>query len=167
MRQQIQELGEDAEFYRQERDYLATVLYDGPDRDRHFPRPPSPRQYRTAHNSSEMEMEYTPATSESNDQPGLDDHGGHRDDRKYSSERHTSENSAESSVAGSSQGYGRPAYTQLTQPVYQQQAAPSQPSHHLSLPPLPAQPPASSSRSSRSYHHTSDRHAKESSHRRR
>ncbi|KAK5678417.1 hypothetical protein LTS10_008860 [Elasticomyces elasticus] len=46
--QQVKELGEDADFYRRERDYLSGVLSQTPGADRHFPRPPSPRRRRTS-----------------------------------------------------------------------------------------------------------------------
>ncbi|KAK3117665.1 hypothetical protein LTR53_000794 [Teratosphaeriaceae sp. CCFEE 6253] len=46
--QQVKELGEDADFYRRERDYLSDALTQAPGGDRHFPRPPSPRRRRTS-----------------------------------------------------------------------------------------------------------------------
>lgn len=46
LRQQMRETEEDAEFYRRERDYFASIVYNGPDRSRHFPRPDSPRRIR-------------------------------------------------------------------------------------------------------------------------
>lgn len=46
LRSRIRELEEDAEFYRRERDYFVAHLYNAPDRDHHFPRPPSPRRIR-------------------------------------------------------------------------------------------------------------------------
>lgn len=46
LEQQVKELGEDAEFYRRERDFLAGVLSHIPGGERHFPRPNSPRHRR-------------------------------------------------------------------------------------------------------------------------
>ncbi|TKA69515.1 hypothetical protein B0A55_08390 [Friedmanniomyces simplex] len=46
--QQVKELGEDADFYRRERDYLSGALLQTSGGERHFPRPPSPRRRRTS-----------------------------------------------------------------------------------------------------------------------
>jgi len=48
LEQQVKELGEDAEFYKRERDYLAGVLLSIPHGERHFPRPASPRRHRSS-----------------------------------------------------------------------------------------------------------------------
>ena len=40
---QAKDMAEDVEHYRRERDYLASVVMQTPDRERHFPRPQSPR----------------------------------------------------------------------------------------------------------------------------
>jgi len=46
LEQQVKDLGEDVDFYMRERDYLAGVVLQMPNGDRHFPRPPSPRRRR-------------------------------------------------------------------------------------------------------------------------
>ncbi|KAK0914248.1 hypothetical protein LTS16_002336 [Friedmanniomyces endolithicus] len=46
--QQVKELGEDADYYRHERDYLSGALLQTAGGERHFPRPPSPRRRRTS-----------------------------------------------------------------------------------------------------------------------
>ena len=46
LEQQLKDAKEDAEFYRRERDYLATALLQLQGGDQHFPRPSSPRQRR-------------------------------------------------------------------------------------------------------------------------
>ncbi|KAK3674811.1 hypothetical protein LTR78_005155 [Recurvomyces mirabilis] len=48
LEQQVKELGEDADFYRRERDYLSGMLSQAPGGDRHFPRPLSPRRRRSS-----------------------------------------------------------------------------------------------------------------------
>ena len=48
LEQQLKELGEDMEFYKRERDYMAGVILQVPGGDRHFPRPQSPRHRRTS-----------------------------------------------------------------------------------------------------------------------
>jgi hypothetical protein len=45
---QIKALGEDAEFYKRERDYFAGILMQTPGGERHFPRPQSPRHRRSS-----------------------------------------------------------------------------------------------------------------------
>jgi hypothetical protein len=48
LEQQLKELGEDMEFYKRERDYMAGVILQVPGGDRHFPRPQSPRHRRSS-----------------------------------------------------------------------------------------------------------------------
>lgn len=48
LEQQVKELGEDADFYRRERDFFAGILTQVPGYERHFPRPASPRQRRSS-----------------------------------------------------------------------------------------------------------------------
>ena len=48
LEQQVKELGEDADFYRRERDFLAGILVHVPGGERHFPRPTSPRHRRSS-----------------------------------------------------------------------------------------------------------------------
>ncbi|KAK5110931.1 hypothetical protein LTR62_005469 [Meristemomyces frigidus] len=48
LEQQVKELGEDADFYRRERDHLSAALFQMPSADRYFPRPLSPRRRRTS-----------------------------------------------------------------------------------------------------------------------
>lgn len=48
LEQQVKDLGEDADFYKRERDYMATVVLQVPGGDRHFPRPPSPKRRRSS-----------------------------------------------------------------------------------------------------------------------
>ena len=48
MEQQMKELGEEVDFYRRERDFLAGILTHIPGGERHFPRPASPRQRRSS-----------------------------------------------------------------------------------------------------------------------
>ncbi|KAK0281643.1 hypothetical protein LTR91_003869 [Friedmanniomyces endolithicus] len=50
--QQVKELGEDADHYRRERDYLSGALLQTAGGERHFPRPPSPRRRRTSASGS-------------------------------------------------------------------------------------------------------------------
>lgn len=47
LEQQVKELGEEADFYRRERDYLASVIVQMPGGERHLARAPSPRRRRT------------------------------------------------------------------------------------------------------------------------
>ena len=66
------DLAEDVEHYRRERDYLANVVLNGPDGQRHFPRPQSPRLRRVAsgrtrtRNSSSATSEYASGQEMSN-----------------------------------------------------------------------------------------------------
>lgn len=145
MKQQIQDLGEDAEFYRQERDYLVGALYNTPEGDRHFPRRPSPRQYRVGRDSS-MELEYTPGPSVASDTYSAFGDGEHGDDARYTRRRLAS--SDVMSPAESSHAYGQPTYTQMSVPQSSHQ-------HAVHIPPMQTQPPAPSSSSSR---HSSSRH---------
>lgn len=48
LEQRLKDLGEDAEFYKRERDYFLGVVLQVPGGDRHFPRPQSPRHRRTS-----------------------------------------------------------------------------------------------------------------------
>ena len=48
LEQQVKELGEDADFYRRERDFMAGILIHVPGCESHFPRPTSPRNRRSS-----------------------------------------------------------------------------------------------------------------------
>lgn len=48
LEQRIKDIGEDLDFYKRERDYLASVVLQVPGGDRHFPRPASPRRRRSS-----------------------------------------------------------------------------------------------------------------------
>lgn len=162
MRQQIQDLGEDAEFYRQERDVLASALYSTTEGERHFPRRPSPRQFRSAsgRESSDMEMEYTRGPSVVSDpHSGFDE--GEQEDLRYLRRRLTSSVPSEAmSIVASPQAYSQATYAQ---PVYQQAVLPPPATHHhhhhhhhSSQASGPAQAPVStSSRSGEGRHHSS------------
>ena len=52
LKQQVKKIGEDAAFYKRERDYLAGILVHVPDGKRYFPRPTSPQQRRSSSVSS-------------------------------------------------------------------------------------------------------------------
>ncbi|KAI6869273.1 hypothetical protein KC338_g3615 [Hortaea werneckii] len=57
LEQQMKELSEDADFYKRERDYMASVILQASGAERHFPRPTSPRRRRSSvatggHNST-------------------------------------------------------------------------------------------------------------------
>ncbi len=52
LEQQVKDFGEDADFYRRERDFLVGVLRHVPGAERHFPRPPSPRHRRSSNVST-------------------------------------------------------------------------------------------------------------------
>jgi len=156
MRQQIHELGEDAEFYRQERDYLVSALYNTSEGERHFPRRPSPRQYRNARESSEMDLEYTPGPSVASDPHSNFEEDG--DELRYTRRRVTSSIPSDIvSSVGSPQAYAQPVYTQMTQPVYQQHSIVAIPpvQQHKHMAPVPIEPPITSSRSSSTRHHSS------------
>ena len=64
LRRQIQDLAEDADFYRSERNYLAAALYERADRGRHFPRPLSPRQRRLMQPQSQETPSVSPTSEE-------------------------------------------------------------------------------------------------------
>lgn len=156
MRQQIHELGEDAEFYRQERDYLVGALYNTVEGERHFPRRPSPRQYRSVQESSEMDLEYTRGPSQASDPHSDFEEDG--DELRYARRRVTSSNPSDIvSSADSPQIYAQPVYTQMTQPIYQHRTVSTIPpvQQHAHVAPSPIEPPITSSRSSSSRHHSS------------
>ncbi len=92
LKQQIQELGEDADFYRRERDYFVAVLYNSAERDRHFPRPASPRQLRTRQPFPRIEAGGASAGAE----PGraFQEQGGRGDVGRHTRRRLTGENPA-------------------------------------------------------------------------
>ncbi|KAI7333816.1 hypothetical protein KC354_g18066 [Hortaea werneckii] len=48
LEQQMKELSEDADFYKRERDYMASVILQASGAERHFPRPTSPRRRRSS-----------------------------------------------------------------------------------------------------------------------
>ncbi|RMY33107.1 hypothetical protein D0865_14551 [Hortaea werneckii] len=48
LEQQMKELSEDADFYKRERDYMASVILQASGAERHFPRPSSPRRRRSS-----------------------------------------------------------------------------------------------------------------------
>ncbi|KAF2717620.1 hypothetical protein K431DRAFT_205496, partial [Polychaeton citri CBS 116435] len=52
LEQQIKDIGEEAEYYKRERDYLAGVVLQVPGGERHFPRPPSPASRRAGGSAS-------------------------------------------------------------------------------------------------------------------
>ncbi|KAF2159295.1 hypothetical protein M409DRAFT_71179 [Zasmidium cellare ATCC 36951] len=60
LEQQVKELGEDMDFYKRERDYLAGVVLQVPGGDRHFPRPQSPRHRRSSSLAGPSSAGYVP-----------------------------------------------------------------------------------------------------------
>ena len=75
LEQQVKDLGEDAEFYRRERDALREALLQFPTGDRYFPRPISPRRRRPSisslpGSSGRGSVEYGPAEEQSSRSPG-------------------------------------------------------------------------------------------------
>ncbi len=52
LEQHVKDFGEDADFYRRERDLLVGILRHVPGAERHFPRPPSPRRRRSSNVST-------------------------------------------------------------------------------------------------------------------
>ena len=95
LKQQIQELGEDADFYRRERDYFVAVLYNSAERDRHFPRPASPRQLRTRQQFPPIEAGGASSSAGASSEPGrpFQEQGG-RGDVRHTRRRLTGENPA-------------------------------------------------------------------------
>lgn len=75
LRQQIRDLGEDAEFYRRERDLLVSVLYRTPERDRYFPRPQSPRRQRPLRDYQRDYREFTENSPKRQDTPTFEEYG--------------------------------------------------------------------------------------------
>lgn len=82
----VKNLAEDSEFYRRERDYLASVVMQLPGADHHFPRPQSPRLRRSANSISERSA--TRASSSAASDTGSWSPGNGRSVRGLASNHH-------------------------------------------------------------------------------
>ena len=88
LRQTMDSLAEEVDFYRRERDYFASVVFYGPERDRHFPRPPSPRRRQGSQSSGGLgppPAAFTPGN------PSFEERGAREDDGRYARRRLTAD----------------------------------------------------------------------------
>lgn len=70
LKERIEHLEEDSTHLRSERDYFARVVYNSSERDRHFPRPPSPRRFRRPAQGASASQTSSPNSSSSYQEAG-------------------------------------------------------------------------------------------------
>ncbi|KAI5370744.1 Putative basic-leucine zipper domain-containing protein [Septoria linicola] len=134
LEQQLKDLGEDMEFYKRERDYMAGVILQVPGGDRHFPRPQSPRHRRTSAYSGPS----GPSSYMHYQEPGARSPDSGRNVRRRTSTLSLPHFPAQGQTTHSAPGSGIPQ--SYPPPNYGQTIAP-QPHHAFQGPPGPQPSP--------------------------
>lgn len=128
LEQQLRNALEDTEFYRGERDYFKTVVYQQPGAERHYARPPSPRLRRLSITSSHPTSPITADGSEGS--YGMyddDEHDSDRNVRRRTDSYHTVSGplpTALNNHAHPHENYSTPGFASVSHAVMQGRQTP-------------------------------------------
>ncbi|PVH91855.1 hypothetical protein DM02DRAFT_311834 [Periconia macrospinosa] len=115
---QLREALEDSEYYRGERDYFKSIVFQQPGAERHYARPPSPRLRRLSVAPSNAASSTTGGGSVGSPYSAYDDEGDDRNVRRRTSNYHPAPGQAPTSLNGSQPpaSYPPPAFASINAP---------------------------------------------------
>ncbi|PVH91913.1 hypothetical protein DM02DRAFT_663484 [Periconia macrospinosa] len=141
---QLREALEDSEYYRGERDYFKSIVFQQPGAERHYARPPSPRLRRLSVAPSSAASSTTGGSSVGSPYSAYDDEGEERNVRRRTSNYHPPPGQVPAPLNGSQPpaNYPPPAFASINAPPPPHSRPPSFDARDEgSLPQMPPQMP--------------------------